>query len=117
MSHVAHPTLSTRSQLRPHWIVAFSALVALVAATAVVLVLMIDDGPSTATSRAGAPQAAVRSDGGPNESAVAASIARRPSPSPDEAAAAAVIAQGAGPYQPVSPGPDEAATAASIAGR
>jgi hypothetical protein len=92
MSHVGHPTLSTRSQLRAHWIAALSALVALVAATAVVLVLMIDDGGSTATSGIGATQAAVRSDGGPNESAVAASIAPRPSQSPDEAATAASIA-------------------------
>jgi hypothetical protein len=120
MSHVGHPTLSTRSQLRAHWIVAISALAALLAAAAVVLVLMIDDGGSTATSRTAAPQAAVRSDGGPNESAVAASIASRPSiPSsvPEEAARASLIAQGAGPYQPASEGPDEAATAASIAGR
>ena len=82
MSHVGHPTLSTRSQLRAHWIVALSALVALIAATAVVLVLMIDDGASTASSRTAAPQAAVRSDGGPNESAVASSIAPRPTQSP-----------------------------------
>lgn len=117
MSHVGHPTLSTKSQLRAHWIVALSALVALIAATAVVLVLMIDDGASTTSSRTAAPQAAVRSDGGPNESAVASSIAPRPTQSPDEAARAALVAQGAGPYQPASDGPDESAVAASIAGR
>ena len=117
MSHVGHPTLSTRSQLRAHWIAALSALVALVAASAVVLVLMIDDGASTASSRTTTPQAAVRSDGGPNEGAVASSIVPRANQSPDEAARAALVAQGAGPYQPASPGPDEAATAASIAGR
>ena len=117
MSHVGHPTLSTRSQLRDHWIVALSALVALVAATAVVLVLMIDGGGTTVSDSVAKPQAAVRSDGGPNESAVAASIANRPSQSPEEAAVAAAIAQGAGPYQPASPGPDEAATAAAISGR
>jgi hypothetical protein len=117
MSHVGHPTLSTRSQLRAHWIVALSALVALVAATAVVLVLMIDDGASTASSRTAAPQAAIRSDGGPNESAVAASVGIRASQSPDEAAVAAVVGRGAGPYQPASDRPDESAVAASIAGR
>jgi hypothetical protein len=102
---------------------------------------MIDDGGSTASSPTTAPQAAVRSDGGPNESAVAASIAPRPNQFPDEAAAAAnvgavpssivprenqsayeaaraaLVAQGAGPYRPASPGPDESAVAASIAGR
>src|SRR4051812_29327747 len=108
MSHVAHPTLSTRDQIRAHRIAVLSALVALVAATAVVLVLMIDDGGSTATSGTVAPQAAVRADGGPNESAVAASIAPRLNLSPDEAAAA-LVGQGAGPYQPASPGPDESA--------
>jgi hypothetical protein len=117
MSHVGHPTLSTRSQLRAHWIAAMSALVALVAATAVVLVLMIDDGGSTASSQTARPLAAIRSDGGPNESAVAASVGAHPSPLPDEAAAAALVGRGAGPYQPASDGPDESATAASIAGR
>ena len=117
MSHVGHPTLSTRSQLRAHWIAAVSALAALLAAIAVVLVLTIDDGASTSTSRTAAPQAAIRSDGGPNESAVAASIAPRPNLSPNEAATAALVGQGAGPYQPASPGPDESAVAASVAGR
>jgi hypothetical protein len=118
MSHVAQPTLSTRSQLRAHWVVAVSALAALLAAVAVVLVLVIDDGASTATSRNAAPQAAIRSDGGPNESAVAASVGTRSSPVPDEAAiAASVRALGAGPYQPASEGPDESAVAASISGR
>jgi hypothetical protein len=113
MSHVGHPALSTRSQLRAHWIVALSALVALVAATVVVLVLMIDDGASTASGRTAAPQAAIRSDGGPNESAVAASIAPRPAPIPSESTIAATVGSASTP----SSGPDEAATAASIAGR
>ena len=117
MSHVGHPTLSTKSQLRAHWVAALSALIALVAATAVLLVLMIDDGASTASSRTTAPQAAVRSDGGPNESAVASSIVPRENQSAYEAARAALVAQGAGPYRPASPGPDESAVAASIAGR
>ena len=76
MLHVGHPTLSTRSQLRTHWIVAVLAVAALLAAVAVVLALVIDDHASTQTARSAAPQAAIR-DGGPNESAVAASIAAR----------------------------------------
>jgi hypothetical protein len=110
MSHVGHPTLSTRSQLRAHWIVAVSALLALLAAAAITLILVIDNGASTATSSVSKPQAAVRSDGGPNESAVAASIAPRPSAGPDESAVAASIAP-----RP-SASPDESNIAASIGG-
>jgi hypothetical protein len=110
MSHVGHPTLSTRSQLRAHWIAALSALAALVAATAVVAVLMIGDGTSTVSSRVAPPEAALRSDGGPNESAVAASVGTRPSPIPSESAIAASVGSASAP----SSGPDEAATAASI---
>jgi hypothetical protein len=110
MSHVGHPTLSNRSQLRANWLVAVSALLALIAAAAVTLVLVIDNGPSTATSPVAKPQAAVRSDGGPNESAVAASIAPRPSAGPDESAVAASIAP-----RP-SASPDESNVAASIGG-
>lgn len=117
MSHVGHPTLSTRRQLRAPWIVALSGLVALLAATAVALVLMIDGGASTASSRVASPQAAVRSDGGPDESAVAASVGAQPSSVPRKAAIAASIRQGAGPYQPASDRPDESTVAASISGR
>lgn len=111
MSHVAHHTLSPRSQLRAHWVVAVSALAALLAATALVLVLVLGDGASTPVGSVARPNAAVRSDGGPNESAVAAAVGSRPSRVPDEA----VIA-GAGPYQPASSGPDESNVAASIGG-
>jgi hypothetical protein len=122
MSHVGNPTLSTRSQLRAHWIVAVSALLALVAAVAVTLVLVIDDQPSTATSTVAKPHAALRSDGGPNESAVAASIAAQPIASPDESNVAASIG---GPRMlPSGPddsaiaasGPDESAVAAAVTG-
>ena len=44
MSQVTSPTLSTRSQLRVHWVAALSALLALLATAAVVLVLAIDSG-------------------------------------------------------------------------
>ena len=99
MSHVGHPTLSTRSQLRTHWIVAVLALAALLAAVAVVLALVIDDHASTPTTRSAAPQAA------------------RPKLSPIEAARAALVGQGAGPYQPASEGPDQSAITGSTSGR
>ena len=112
MSHVAHPTLSTRSQLRAHWVISISALVALLAATAVVLVLVLGDGASTTVGSVAKPQAAVRADGGPDESAVAAAVGSRPSAGPDESNVAASIG---GPR--VSPsGPGERAAAASIGG-
>jgi hypothetical protein len=110
MSHVGNPALSTRSQLRAHWIIAISALAALLAATAVALVLFIDDGGSTASRSIATPQAAVRSDGGPNESAVAVSVGTRPSPVPDESAVAAAVGTATGP----TPVPDEAAIGAAI---
>jgi hypothetical protein len=113
MSHVGHPTLSTRSQLRAHWIAALSALAALVAATAVALVLFIGDSGTAVSTSVANPQAATRMDGGPNESAVAASIGTQPSPVPDEAAIAASIRRSAGPSQF---GPDESTVAAAIAG-
>jgi hypothetical protein len=113
MSHVGHSTLSTRSQLRAQWIVAISALVALVAATAVALVLFVGDSGTTASKSIAKPQAAIRSDGGTNESAVAASVGTQPSPVPDEAAIAASIRRTAGPSQY---GPDESTVAGSIGG-
>ena len=57
MSHVAHPTLSARSQLRAHWIVAISAVLALLAAAAVTLVLILDNGASTVSGSVARPQA------------------------------------------------------------
>jgi hypothetical protein len=78
----------------------------------VVLVLLIDDGAPTASSQTAAPQAAIRSDGGPNESAVAAAVGTRPSAGPDESNIAASIG---GPRMLPS-GPGERAAAASIRG-
>ena len=119
MSQVTQPTLTTRSQLRAHWIVALSALLALLAAAAVMLVLVIDNGTSTTTSGVAKPQAAVRSDGGPSESAVAAAVGSQPSAGPDESTIAASIggpriAPSIGGPRMLPAGPDESTTAASI---
>jgi hypothetical protein len=119
MSQVTPSTLTARSQLRVHWIVAVSALLALLAAVAVTLVLIIDNGASTTNGSVAQPQAAVRSDGGPSESAVAAAVGSQPSAGPDESNIAASIG---GPTPIGGPrlhpsGPDESAVAASIAGR
>ena len=91
MSQVGQPALSARSQLRAHRIAALSALLALLATAAVVLVLTIDGGSSgTGTSVGARQQPALRVDGGPDETAVAATVGAQAAPSagPDESAVA-----------------------------
>jgi hypothetical protein len=95
MSQVASPRATLRSQVRHHRLVALSALLALLATTAVVLVLAIDGGSSDSVAQNAQP--ALRTDGGPNESAVAASIAQTPNPAPR-----------------TDGGPEESAVAASV---
>jgi hypothetical protein len=96
MSQVTHPTTSLRSQVRAHWIVGISALLALLATAAVALVLAIDGGSSDTSSVAQTSQPAVRSDGGPDETAVAGFVGTRGgSPAagrPDESRIAASVA-------------------------
>jgi hypothetical protein len=94
MSQVTSPTATLRSQVAEHRIVALSALLALLATIAVVLVLAIDGGSTTTSSAAQNGQPALRSDGGPEESAVAGSI-QTPKTwegRPDESRTAAAIA-------------------------
>jgi len=73
MSQVTSPTTTLRSQVRAHRIVGVSALVALLATAAIVLVLALDGGTSDESSAAQSAQPALRTDGGLEESAVAAS--------------------------------------------
>jgi hypothetical protein len=123
MSQVASPTTTLRSQVAEHRIVALSALLALLAAAAVVLILAIDGGSSNTSSVAQQSQPALRSDGGPEESALAGSLqAATPAvkayaigiPSPSAAARAA--AQGVSGLTAWEGRPDESRTAAAIAG-
>ena len=72
MSQVVSPTAALKSQARHHWAIALSALMALLATTAVVLVLAIDGGPSESVAQKAVP--ALRTDGGPEETGVAASV-------------------------------------------
>ena len=129
MSQFTHPTIPLSSQLRSHRVAGLAALLALLATTAVVLVLAIDGGSATDGSVAGPSQPALRSDGGPDESAVAASVGSRPSAGPSESRIAPSVGGAARPdestvagalsqsSQPRHAGPDEAATAAAISGR
>ena len=134
MSQVTQPTVSLQDQVRGHWIVAISALLALLAATAVALVLAIDGGSSGTQASVAEQQPALRSDGGLEESTVAASLAARPSVGPDESKIAVSIgtptARPAGGLErsqlghaalmgqaPTPARPDESRVAAAIAGR
>lgn len=144
MSQATQPTVSLPNQVRAHWIVALSALLALLAALAVTLILAIDDGSSgTKASVAGRQPAPASIDvqhrvpravGAVNDSAVAAAVGIRPSAGPDESHVAASIgtstARPAGgidesaignsvSMRPVPPParPDESGVAAAIAGR
>ena len=135
MSQLTHP-ISVRDQVRTHWALALSALLALAATAAMVLVLAIDGGSSDTSTVAQRSQPAVRSDGGPDESAVALSVGSRLSPAPSESTIAAAVGgsvaarptgsywESADPrssYQPApaqgTGGPDESSIAATISGR
>jgi hypothetical protein len=111
MSQISQPTITLQDQIRAHWVVAVSALLALMAAAAVSLVLAIDSTPSQTSVSTAGHQPALRSDGGVEESAVAASIGSRPSAGPDEAQVASAV--GTSTARP-SGGPDESAVALSV---
>ena len=74
MSQVTSPSTTLRSQVRDHRMVAMSALLAVLATVAVVLVLAIGGGSSDTNPIAQTSQPALRSDGGPDESSVAATV-------------------------------------------
>lgn len=86
---------------------------ALLAAVTISLVLALGgtDTDGGAIPDVGAVPA-VRSDGGPSESSVAAAVSSRAATAPDEARIAAVVG---GEPQPT--GPDEARVAAAVGGR
>ncbi len=129
MSQFSHPTIPVRSQIQAHKVAWLAALLALVATATIALVLAIDGGSST-SSVAEQPQPAVRSDGGPNESSVAATVGSRPSTGPSESTVAASVGSrpSTGPSestvaaarstspQKASSGPDESATGAALSG-
>jgi hypothetical protein len=114
MSQVTSHTTTLRSQVRDHRIVAMSALLALFATAAIVLVLAIDGGSSDTSPVAQRSQSALRSDGGPEESAVAASL--QAPKTADIGAAARAAADGVPGLTTWNGRPDESRTAAAIAG-
>jgi DedD protein len=119
MSQVSHTAIPLTNQIRNHWIVAVSALLALVVTAAVVLVLAIDGESIDATAPvAQSSHPTARADGGPDESRIAASIgsaseAAPPAMRPDESKVAASIGS-ASEAAPPAMRPDESKVAASI---
>ena len=115
-----HPAVVLRSryqQLRALLAVAMIAVVGLTAAV-VILAIQNDDGNTIvrATSPANAPSA-IRSDGGPEESAVAATLGPQQTVSgADESRIAAAV--GSGEFRSTAAsGPDESTVASAISGR
>lgn len=114
MSQLTAAGAPVKEQLRGHRIAALSALFALLAVTALVLVVAVDDRSATETTVAHPAQAALRADSGPEESAVAASIGSPTSAGPSESSVAAAIGGPAAGTHP-SGGLDESAVAVSVA--
>lgn len=96
MSQLSHTTIPTRTELRTtlraHQVAWFAALLALLATVAVALVVAIDGGTSSTNAVTGHHAGvAARSNGGPNEAAVAAALRSRSTRGPNETATAAAI--------------------------
>ena len=114
-----HPAVVLRSryqQLRTLLAVAMIAVVGLTTAV-VVLAIQNDDTLVRSSSQVSAPSAsAIRSDGGPEESAVAATLEPRPAAAgPDESRIAATV--GSADVTPTGTSrPDESAVASAISG-
>jgi hypothetical protein len=106
MSHVMHPHIPLSAQVRAHRLIALTALLALMATAAVVLVLALGGGSTADPVAAGGVQPALRVHGGPDESSVAAAVGSRP----------VAASPGSGPA-PATARPDESAIAAAISGR
>jgi hypothetical protein len=114
-----HPAVVLRSQYRQLRALLAIAMIAVVGLTAAVVILAIDDDGATSLGSAThvtAPRAdtATRSDGGPEESAVAASVGTQPTlAGPDESRIAAAIGSGG---ERETGGPDESVVAGAVSG-
>jgi len=117
-----HPAVVLRSQYRQLRALLAVAMIAVVGLTAAVVILAIDNdrdaslGSASAVS-APSPAGTSRSDGGPEESAVAATVGSQPAAArPDESNIAAAIGSGDDRSTGI-PRPDESAVASAISGR
>ena len=115
-----HPAVVLRSRYRQLRALLAVAMIAVVGLAAAVVVLATDGresvlAPPSQVSTA-SPVAAARSDGGPEESAVAVTVGAQPTVSgPDESRTAATIGGDSG--STATGGPDESVVANAISGR
>jgi len=115
-----HPAVVLRSRYLQLRTLLAIAMVAVIGLTVAVVVLAIDDNRGASLGSAtevSAPSgaAATRSDGGPEESTLAGTVAAQPTASgPDESRIADAIGTAEAPT--TTGGPDESAVAGAIAG-
>jgi hypothetical protein len=116
-----HPAVVLRSRYQHVRALLAVAMIAVVGLTAAVVILASQNDETTIVRAASPAKAstasASRSDGGPEESAVAATLGPRQTASAaDESRIAAAV--GSGELQPTVPtGPDESTVASAISGR
>lgn len=116
MSYVTQPKLQLTGQVKSHRVVVLAGLLALVAAIAVSLALASVANQSTSAGGDRAQQV-TRTDGGPEESAVAAAVGSQPRVvRPDESRIAAAIGSSREPT-PAQMRPDESTVAAAVSSR
>jgi hypothetical protein len=116
-----HPAVVLRSRYRQLRALLAVAMIAVVGLTAAVVILAIDEdresvlAPPSQVSTA-SPVAATRSDGGPEESSLAATLGPKPATTgPNESRTAAAIGGDSG--STATGGPDESVVANAISGR
>jgi hypothetical protein len=113
-----HPSVVLRSRYRQLRALLALAMIAVVGLTAAVVVLAIENDSGTPVDLATqvstpSPASAARSDGGPEESTLAATVGTQPAATgPDESNTAAAIGSTDAPT--TTGGPDESNTAAAI---
>ncbi len=115
-----HPAVVLRSRYQQLRALLAVAMIAVVGLTAAVVILAIQNDDGNAIVRAASPAnaaSAIRSDGGPEESAVAATLGPQQTVSgADESRIAAAV--GSGEFRSTAAsGPDESTVASAISGR
>ena len=117
-----HPAVVLRSRYRQLRALLAGAMIAVVGLTLAVVILALNTDTGTrvgSATQVSAPSSAgaIRSDGGPEESAVAASLGPQPTTAgPDESNIAAAIGSG-DDDSTTTGGPDESTVAGAISGR
>lgn len=114
-----HPAVVLRSRYRQLRALLTVAMIAVVGLTAAVVILAIDDDRESVlapASQVSAANPAARSDGGPEESALAATLGSKPTATGhDESRTAAAIGGDSGSKG--TGGPDESVVANAVSGR